>query len=196
MIMTQEQLATILEKHRKWLNDEDGGECADLFRMDLTGANLRGADLRGANLRGANLRSADLQSADLQGANLRSADLQGANIDPDMLNRVCPICCPDIGAFIAWKKANGWIVKLQVTEDAKRSSATGRKCRCSKAICLAIEHPDGTDSELKEVRSNFDRSFVYRVGETVEVPDFDEDRKNECAPGIHFFITRGEAVNY
>ena len=52
MIMTQEQLAAILEKHRKWLNDEDGGECADLSRMDLTGADLRGANLRGADLRG------------------------------------------------------------------------------------------------------------------------------------------------
>jgi hypothetical protein len=28
-------------------------------------------------------------------------------------------------------------------------------------------------------------------------PDsFDEDRWHECAPGIHFFITRQEAVDY
>ena len=25
---------------------------------------------------------------------------------------------------------------------------------------------------------------------------FDTNRWNECAPGIHFFITRQEAVNY
>lgn len=32
--------------------------------------------------------------------------------------------------------------------------------------------------------------------ETVSVADFDENRWNECAPGIHFFITREEAVRY
>lgn len=45
-----EELKEILEKHKKWLNGEDGGRRA----------NLRGADLRGAYLRDANLRGADL----------------------------------------------------------------------------------------------------------------------------------------
>lgn len=48
--MTQEELNKILEKHRKWLNNEEGGECAY-----LRGANLSGADLSYANLRCANL---------------------------------------------------------------------------------------------------------------------------------------------
>jgi hypothetical protein len=34
------------------------------------------------------------------------------------------------------------------------------------------------------------------VGETIEVKDFDDDRWNECSAGIHFFITRKEAVEY
>jgi hypothetical protein len=68
-------LTTILEKHKKWLSYEDGGECAN-----LRGANLCGADLHGANLRGANLREADLHGANLRGANLREADLHGANL--------------------------------------------------------------------------------------------------------------------
>ena len=68
-------LKQILELHKKWLNNEDGGK-----RADLSGADLRGADLRGANLRSADLRSADLRGADLRGANLRGADLRGANL--------------------------------------------------------------------------------------------------------------------
>jgi len=73
-------LDVILEKHMKWVNQEDGGE-----RADLQGANLQDADLRGAYLQDADLRSADLRSADLQGANLRGAyfqyaDLKGANL--------------------------------------------------------------------------------------------------------------------
>ena len=43
---TKEQLKEILAKHKAWLNNEDGGE-----RADLSSANLRSADLRHANLR-------------------------------------------------------------------------------------------------------------------------------------------------
>ena len=52
---TISELKLILEKHSKWWDDEEGGECAN-----LRGANLRGANLSGANLSGANLRDANL----------------------------------------------------------------------------------------------------------------------------------------
>ncbi len=87
---TAEELKAILAKHKAWLNNEDGGERADLSGADLSGANLRdadlsGADLRGADLSGANLRDADLSYADLSGADLRDANLRGANLrDADL----------------------------------------------------------------------------------------------------------------
>ena len=40
----------VLEKHKKWLDDEKGGERADLRDAYLRDADLRGADLRRANL--------------------------------------------------------------------------------------------------------------------------------------------------
>ena len=173
---------------------------ADLRGANLRGANLRNADLRGANLRGANLRNADLRGADLCGANLRGADLCDAkNTDKTAWNArtaFYPLQCPETGSFIGYKKAADKIVMLEICADAKRSSATSRKCRCSKAKVLSITHLDGSDSGLTEVRSDFSKEFVYCVGETVEVPDFDDNRWNECAPGIHFFITREEAVKY
>ena len=134
--------------------------------------------------------------ANLYGANLTGANLIGAKIELELINRFFPICCPEYGAFIAWKKAGAYIIKLQISDDAKRSSAFGRKCRASKAVCLAIETNDGKDSGMTEIQSDHDKSFVYRVGETVEVADFDDNRTHECAPGIHFFITRQEAANY
>lgn len=99
--MTQEELNTILDKHKKWLNDEEGGEMADLCGADLSGAclgganlseanlseadlsrsNFGGADLLQANLGGANLRGVDLCWANLRGAYLRGANLHGANLD-------------------------------------------------------------------------------------------------------------------
>lgn len=46
------------------------------------------------------------------------------------------------------------------------------------------------------IASDYDSSFIYKVGTIVSVGNFDMNRWNECAPGIHFFITRDEAVKY
>ena len=176
---------------------------ANLYGADLCGANLYGADLCGANLCGANLRGADLYGADLReadlyGANLRGADLRGANLRGANHNEGTAFLlsqCPD-GAFIGYKKASSHIVKLLVPEDAKRSSATTLKCRCSKAKVLEIQNLDGSKSDLKAVPSDRDENFIYVVGKEKEVEDFDEDRWNECSTGIHFFISREMAVKY
>ena len=206
-------LNEILENHRKWLCWNADGKRADLRGADLSGADLSGANLSGANLRRADLRRADLYGAnlswanlsganlygaDLYGADLRGADLRGAEIELELINKFYPICCPEVGSFIAWKKVRGnLIVKLEVTENAKRSSAFGRKCRCNEAKVLDIQNFDGTSADdVIEAYSQYDENFVYRVGETVRVDDFDEDRRNECTHGIHFFITRQEAVEY
>ena len=137
---------------------------------------------------------ANLRSADLSGANLRSADL--LNVRYDECTGFFALVCPEEGSFIGYKKANGHIVKLRITEDALRSSATSRKCRCSKAEVLSITTLDGEDDGLTSIPSNYDSNFIYRVGTTVEVEDFETDRWDECAAGIHFFITRQEAVQY
>jgi hypothetical protein len=128
-------------------------------------------------------RGADLRGADLRGANLRDA-------------KGCYLSCPTEGSFIGWKKASGHIVKLRIPEDARRSSATGHKCRCDKAYVMEIQNMDGTKATEDTVRSDHDKNFVYTVGATVEVPDFDDNRWSECAPGIHFFIDRRAAVEY
>ena len=162
------------------------------------GANLCGADLRGANLCGADLCGADLCGADLRGANLCEANLYGANLREANLReaRGSYMACPTDGSFIGWKKASGYVVKLQIPENARRSSAGGEKCRCDKAYVVEIQNTDGTKADIEVIHSNHDKNFVYTVGATVEVSDFDDDRWNECAPGIHFFIDRRAAVEY
>ena len=197
------------------LSNADLGD-ADLNNADLRDSNLSNAYLRYANLsntylRYANLRKADLRNADLSetdiyGADLKEANLLGTNLKNT--NIVCaviseytkidyPIACPETGSFIGYKKtAYEKIVKLQICKDAKRSSATTKKCRCSKALVLAIENIDGSDSGLKGIASIYDPSFIYRVGEIVEVSDFDDNRWRECAPGIHFFMDRQDVVEY
>ena len=178
---------------------------ADLFRADLRGAYLRGADLFRADLRGANLRGADLCDANLYGAcllgaDLRGADLRGANLSE--LTVAQPSILPDEGDIIGWKKALALdgapiIVKLLIPSDAKRSNSTGRKCRANKARILDLQDRQGNSLPPDTTAySSFDPDFTYKKGETVHVEDFDTNRWNECAPGIHFFITRIEAVKY
>ena len=173
---------------------------ADLYNVNLRDAYLHNANLSGANLRGANLHNADLSEADLCGANLCGANLNRANLSGAKNVPYIPMVCPEEGDFTGWKKAEGnkntVIVKLHIPSDAKRSSATTRKCRCSKAEVIAIYNLDGTVAEETFCHSDYDHSFIYEVGKTVEVTDFNEDRWRECAAGIHFFINRQEAIDY
>ena len=177
--------------------------CADLRNADLRNADLRNADLCradlfGANLRGANLSDANLFGADLRNADLCRADLCGASIDQMMWNIYTvfyPLQCPESGSYIGYKKASGLVVELEIPADARRSSATSRKCRASKAKVLSITDINGNPAG-GQVKSNYDPNFVYAIGETVEVTDFDDNRWNECSTGIHHFITRAEAVIY
>ena len=159
--------------------------------------------LRGADLRHANLRGADLRHACLLGADLRYAELCGANLSELTVAQTSIL--PDEGDIIGWKKALALdgapiIVKLLIPSDAKRSNSTGRKCRANKARILDLQDlQDRQGNSLPPdttAYSSFDPDFTYKKGETVHVEDFDTNRWNECAPGIHFFITRIEAVEY
>ena len=173
---------------------------ADFSGADLSGADLGGADLRGANLGHANLSGVDLEYANLDGADLRDADLGGANFwftDISCVKNIFfPMACPEKGSFIAFKKAGCYIIELFIPSNAKRCSATSRKCRCSKAKVISITTPSGDKTNITEVHSNYDPNFIYKLGEYVEVKNFDDNRWNECSTGIYFFITRQEAVNY
>lgn len=103
--------------------------------------------------------------------------------------------CPTHGSFIGWKVARGHLIKLLIPKDALRSSATTNKCRASKAKVLEVTRlKDG--EKVKGVPSSRDIQFIYKVGKTMEVPDFDKNRWEECSTGIHFFIDKEAAINH
>ena len=197
---------------------------ADLRGADLRGADLNGADLGGANLGGANLGDADLSGADLRsaylsGANLSGADLRGADLgDADLRDAYLggaylgdadlsgaqynektsflAFVCPEEGDFIAWKRVGEVIVKLRIPSESRRSSATSRKCRCEFAEVLELQNLDGTTyKDDKVVNDNYVET-IYKVGEIVHPDSWDDNRWNECSNGIHFVMTRDEAVRY
>ena len=179
---------------------------ANLRSADLRSANLSGADLSGANLRSADLRDANLRSADLQGANLRGANLQDAYLSSanlqdadlssaknisDRLNAETSIV-PETGGFQGWKKCqNNVIVRLRIPASAKRSSATGRKCRAERALVLEV-----IGAEIGESQYKYAPKVIYKKGKVVACNAWNPDRWAECGGGIHFFLTRYEAENY
>ena len=183
---------------------------ADLSGVNLWSVNLSGADLSYANLSGANLNRADLNGVNLRGVNLSGANLNGADLSYADLSGANHVklsiakisILPDEGDIIGWKKALALdgapiIVKLLIPADAQRSNATGRKCRASTARVLDLQDKQGNSLPPDTTAySSFDPDFTYKKGETVHVEDFDTNRWNECATGIHFFITRIEAVKY
>lgn len=175
-----------------------------LFWADFTYATFMDAILTDVNCLGTQFVETDfsygtLEGVDFSGANLSRASFKHAflkDILHDADTAFFAQACPEEGSFIGYKKASNKIVKLLILEDAERSSATTRKCRCSKAKVLSITNLDGSKAGVTSVASDYTSTFVYEVGKTVEVENFCEDRWRECAPGIHFFLTRAEAVNY
>ena len=216
--MEYNKLKEILDLHKKWLNGDVDGKRAILLRANLQDADLQGADLRNAELWGADLQGADLWNTNLQGACLQSTNLQNANLDGANLQNAnlrnadlrgadlsgaknipdlsWTSIVPECGSFIGWKKVGKFIIKLKILESAKRSNATGRKCRCSAAEVLEIQYLDGTKAGFNKIHNNRFYGADYIVGEIVTPDSFDDNRWNECSNGIHFFITRQEAVDY
>ncbi len=162
---------------------------ANLYDANLRDANLRDANLYDANLRdadlcGANLYGADLRGANLYGANLRGANLRGAKNAEIVLARTLIV---SEGDMVGWKKCGDLLVKLLIPSAARRSNASGRKCRAEFVDVLEV-----IGGEVAVTNAHGPRT-EYRMGQRVTPDSWDEDRWNECSHGIHFFITRVEA---
>ena len=191
---------------------------AFLYDINLSGTNLRGACFRGALLKNVKFIGTDLTAADFTGADFVSTDLsnailcgaylKGVTVDSIYINEntkiSVPLYCPSSGSFIGWKKAlyhdvkTTCIVRLLIPEDAKRSSAFDKKCRCDKAVILgAYDYVTGHPLEESTlIRSLFDPEFAYHIGDTITIPNFDDNRWEECSSGFHFFIDEESAKNF
>ena len=168
--MTQEELDKIIEQHKHWiLRDVHGWED---MRAYLEDANLEGAYLKGANLTGANLKGANLECAYLEDANKL---------------RLGKILTEPMTGYKKTKE--GVVITAEIPVGAIVFCINGRKCRTNRAKI--------TDMAGHEVlHSSYDNSFEYRLGQEINIKDFNLMYNIECASGFHFFRTREEAENY
>ncbi len=120
-------------------------------------------------------------------ANLAGASLYGAKNVPALALARTEIL-PREGEIIGWKKCNsGVLVKLRVPYEAKRSNATGRKCRAEFVDVLEVIGAD------VGVTNTHGPKTTYATGTRVSCHEWNTDRFVECGGGIHFYLTREEA---
>ena len=183
--MTQEELDKIVEQHKHWIKQDCEGW--EGMRADLREANLREADLHGAYLYGANLRGADLSEANLIGTNLYGANLNGANLSGDYRFRLGQILTDPLTGYKKTKE--GVVITAEIPAGAIVFCINGSKCRTNRAKI--------TDMGVHEVlHSQYDNTFEYRLGQEINIKDFNLMYNVECASGFHFFRTRKEAEEY
>ena len=87
------------------------------------------------------------------------------------------------------KTKEGVVITAEIPAGAIVFCINGRKCRTNKAKI--------TDMDGHEVlHSSYDNSFEYRLGQEINIKDFNLMYNVECASGFHFFMTRNEAEEY
>lgn len=215
--ITQNELNNLISQHEDWLRNGEIGRRPSFSDLNLSGLELKRANLyhsdfkrsnlTGCNFRYSNLSKADFSSANLSKANLKETNLFHANLYKSALNGVKVNeytmfyfqLCPEEGEFIGYKKvctagAKPAIAKLLIPESARRNSATTYRCRSDKAKVLEITVEN--NQKIDCARSRRNPNFSYKVGELLEVSEFDEDRWHETASGIHFYLSRDLALLY
>jgi hypothetical protein len=134
------------------------------------------------------MQTSGMQTSGMQTSGVQTSGVQTSGMQTEKAiaeTRILPE-----GSLIGWKKCRGGvIVKLRIPEEAKRSNAFGRKCRAEFVDVLEIF---GAPKAI----SNHDGETQYTVGARIYPDAFCEDWTQECASGIHFFITRLEAEEY
>ena len=168
--MTKHELYKIVKQHQHWLKED----CKGWGGMK---ANLERAILEAANLNGANLERANLEGANLYGANLEAAERK-------RLGRILT------EPLTGYKKTNeGVVITAEIPTGAIVFCINGKKCRTNRAKI--------TDMDGHEVlHSQYDLNFEYRLGQEIEIQDFNLMYNVECASGFHFFENREDAENY
>jgi hypothetical protein len=99
-----------------------------------------------------------------------------------------------------YKKCGNYIVKLLIPKNAVTNelrpgivNAFRAKYRTNLAYVVEIIGYNPP----KYIVSTFHKKWLkYEIGKKVECADFDYNLKKICAPGIHYFLSYEQALNY
>lgn len=181
---------------------------ATFVRTNLGGASFRrcvlnevlfqDSDLSGADFEHARLYDIKIHHSDLYYADLRTANM--SNVRYDESTPFLAMQCPEEGSFVGWKaavsedKSMYVILKVLIPDDALRTSGTGRQCMASKITVLDIQDIEGNSLQEKSALNLYDFKYEYKKGETAAAKYYSGNRWDNSEKGIHFWITREEAL--
>lgn len=151
-------------------------------RSDLFVAKINKSKFINCNFRTANFCKAEI------------SDTKFENCEYNHMTAFFKNHCPEEGEFIGYKTVKDFIIKLIIPEEAKRSSATSGKCRCSFAKVLEIKNIENGENVNSVTNTKFNKETEYIINKYVYPDSFDENRFNECSNGIHFFMSEYEAL--
>jgi len=101
-----------------------------------------------------------------------------------------------------YKAAGNYIITLQIDPDGENNldrdgvvDKNYAKFRCREAQVVKIKSKFGKET-LDSIESDYHKGFIYKVGEKVVEPSYNEKYKNNvCGDGIHFYLSK-EAAYY
>lgn len=124
---------------------------------------------------------------DCEGWKDMKADLSGADLSEEEKFRLGKVLDEPLTGYKKTKE--GVVITAEIPAGAIVFCINGSKCRTNRAKI--------TDMAGKELlHSSYDNSFEYRLGQEIEIKDFNLMYNVERASGFHFFRTREEAENY
>ena len=88
------------------------------------------------------------------------------------------------------------IATLKIPKGAMVFSINGDKCRTNKAIVLDISSVYNPEKKKYDRGRSIHNGMSYYVGDEFTIHNFDCQYNKECSTGIHFFMSREEAINY
>jgi Family of unknown function (DUF5758)/MORN repeat variant len=99
-----------------------------------------------------------------------------------------------------YKAGKNSIITLKITGKTNENrkgvvNPNYAKFRTDKALVIDIENFH-TKEKMETDISMHDQHFIYRVGEEVNVGNYDENTDEICAPGIHYFKTKEAAEGW
>lgn len=181
--MLQEELAEILESHRKWLYDEEGGGRADLRGAVLSGAVLSRADLSRADLSSANLSRAVVNGANLSSANLSGAVVNGANLSSAVLSGADLSSANLSSAVLSSANLSGADLSRADLDETSLDPELHSHLRRFVKECPPLA--TGGRIVYRTVVSQHVGSTEYVPGQTYVAPHLSMDVATACHPGIY-----------
>ena len=124
---------------------------------------------------------------DCEGWEDMKADLSGAKLSGADKFRLGKVLDEPLTGYK--KTMEGMVITAEIPAGAIVFCINGSKCRTNKA---KITDMDGH----KVLHSSYDNSFEYRLGQEIEIKDFNLMYNVACASGFHFFRKRKEAEEY